>query len=106
MLDQTGKKKLDDATRASVEKEMAEPRMAKSARILDSPSTTMPGTVERIIPALGSHRSEKAQIVIEGAEDFYAEIRIDNTLQTEDGDDVSLKAGSKVEVKIEFWLCP
>jgi hypothetical protein len=102
MLDQTGRKKLDDATRASVKKEMAEPRVAKSARIPDSPSTTMPGTVEKIIPALGRHRSEKAQIAIAGAEDLYREIRIDNTLQTEGGDDVSLKAGSKVDVKIEL----
>jgi hypothetical protein len=102
MLDQTAKEKLDDAIRASVEKEMAEPRMAKSARILDSPCTTMPGTVEKIIAAVGSHRSEKAQIVIEGAEDVHGGIRIDNTLQTEDGDDVSLKAGSKVAIKIEL----
>jgi hypothetical protein len=102
MLDQTGKKKPDDATRTSVEKDMAEPRMAKSARILDSPTTSMPGTVAQIIPALGSHRSEKAQIVIEGTGHLRHEIRIDNTLQTADGDDVSLKVGSKVEVKIEL----
>jgi hypothetical protein len=102
MLDQTDRKKLDDATRTSVEKEMAEPRVAKSARIPDSPSISMPGTVEKIIPARGSQRSEKAQIAIEGAEDLYGEIRIDNTLQTEEGDDVSLKAGAKVEVKIEL----
>jgi hypothetical protein len=102
MPDQSGKKKLADATRASVAKEMAEPRVAKSARIPDSPSAVMPGTVEKIIPAFGRHRSEKAQIAIEGAEDLYGEIRIDNTLQTEDGEDVSLRAGSKVEVKIEL----
>ena len=102
MLDQTDKKKLDDATRASVKQEMAAPRVAKSARILDSPGITMPGTVEKIIPALGSHRSEKAQIGIEGAEALYGELRIDNTLQTEGGDNVSLKAGSKVDVKIRL----
>jgi hypothetical protein len=101
MLDHTAKKELEDATRASVKKEMAKPRVAKSARILDPPSVRMPGTVEKIIAAVGDHRPEKAQIVIEGAEDLYREIWIDNTLQTKDGDSVSLKAGSKVEVTIE-----
>jgi hypothetical protein len=100
MLDQTAKRKLDDAIRVGVKKEMAEPRVAKSARIIDPPSITMPGTVEKIIPAIGHHRPEKAQIAIEGTEDLYREIRIDNALQTEDGDDVSLKVGSKVEVTI------
>jgi hypothetical protein len=76
--------------------------MARSARILDSPNTAMPGTVEKIIPALGGRQSLKAQIAIEGAEDLYGEIRIDNTLQTGDGDDVSLRAGSKVEVRVEL----
>jgi hypothetical protein len=102
MLNQTAKKKLDDATRASVKKEMDEPRVAKSGRILDPASVTMPGTVEKIIPALGSRRSEKAQIAMEGAEDLYREIRIDNTLQTEDGENVSLQVGSKVDVKIKL----
>jgi hypothetical protein len=101
MLDQTAKKIQDEAARASLKKEMAEPRVARSARTLDPPSITMPGTVEKIIPAVGDHRPEKAQIAIEGAEDLYREIRIDNTLKTEDGDDVSLHVGSKVEVTIE-----
>jgi hypothetical protein len=94
------KQRLEDDL-ATLKKEMAEPRVAKSARILDPPSITMPGTVEKIIPAIGDHQPEKAQIAIEGAEDLYREIRIDNTLQTEDGDDVSLHVGSKVEVTIE-----
>jgi hypothetical protein len=102
MLHQTVKKKLDDATLASVRKEMDEPRVAKSGRILDPPSITVPGTVEKIIPALGKNRSEKVQIAIDCIEDLYREIRIDNTLQTEDGENVSLKVGSKVEMKIEL----
>ena|SRR5271156_3481768 len=95
------KKELDDAVRASVKKEMAEPRVSKSARILGPPSVTMPGTVEKIIPAIRDHQPERAQIAIEGAENLYREIRIDNTLQTEDGDNVILKVGSKVEVTIQ-----
>jgi hypothetical protein len=63
------KKKLSDATRANVKKEMAKPRMAKSARItelnLDStripepPGTTMSGTVDKIIPPPRPRQPEK-----------------------------------------------
>jgi hypothetical protein len=101
MPSHTVKQRLEDDDLATLKKEMAEPRVAKSARIVEPPSITMPGTVEKIIPAIGDHRPEKAQIAIEGGEDLYREIRIDNTLKTEDGDDVSLKVGSTVEVTIE-----
>jgi hypothetical protein len=63
-------------------------------------TVTLPGTVEKIIPAVGDHEPEKAQIAIEGADDLYREIRIDNTLQDEVGNDVSLKKGAEVEVTI------
>jgi hypothetical protein len=63
-------------------------------------SVTLPGAVEKIIPAVGHHEPEKAQIVVEGADDLYREIRIDNTLQDEAGNDVSLKKGAEVEVTI------
>jgi hypothetical protein len=59
-------------TRASVKKQMAKPRMARSARIAElnldwaytpeQPSTTMPGTVNKIIPARPPSQREKAQI--------------------------------------------
>jgi hypothetical protein len=61
-------KEQGDALRASVKKEMAEPRMAKSARTMERtldrsripvrPNTTMPGTVDRIIPSRGRKRPE------------------------------------------------
>jgi hypothetical protein len=44
---------------------------------------------------------EKAQIAVEGGDDLYKEIRIDNTLQNEKGEDVSLKPGARVEVTVE-----
>jgi hypothetical protein len=68
------KKESDNATRASIKKEMAKPRMAKSVRIVELNSaaertsqarTTMPGTVDKIIPI--PNPSEKAQIVVKGA---------------------------------------
>jgi hypothetical protein len=38
---------------------------------------------------------------VEGAEDLYKEIRVDNTLQGESGNEVALKKGAKVNVTIE-----
>jgi hypothetical protein len=67
----------------------------------EKPSVTLPGTVEKIIPPPHPSQPEKAQIGVEGADDLYREIRIENTLQDEDGKPVALKQGAKVEVTIE-----
>jgi predicted DNA-binding antitoxin AbrB/MazE fold protein len=67
----------------------------------EKPSATLPGTVEKIFKPIGRHEPEKAQIDIHGAEDLYREIRIDNTLTNEQGEEVSLKEGANVEVTIE-----
>lgn len=98
------------ATRASVKKEMAKPRMARSARIaelnLDTsripepPSVVMPGTVDQIIRSPDSTRPEKAQIAVDGADERYRDLRIENTLTDEHGDDVGLKKGAHVQVTI------
>jgi hypothetical protein len=63
-------------------------------------SVTLPGTVEKIIRSPDPDAPEKAQIVVEGAEDLYREIRIDNTLQDASGEEVSLKPGAEVDVTI------
>ena len=62
-------KEPGDALRASVKKEMAEPRMAKSARTMERtldrsriparPNAVMPGTVDRIIPSRSRRRPEE-----------------------------------------------
>ena len=44
---------------------------------------------------------EKAQIEVEGGDELYREIRIDNTLEDADGNPVSLKKGAEVDVTIE-----
>jgi hypothetical protein len=61
---------------------------------------TLPGTVEKIIPPIVPSEPEKAQITVHGAEELYREIRVENTLQDEDGNPVSLKKGAEVEVTI------
>ena len=101
------KKESDNATRASIKKEMAKPRMAKSVRIAElsldagrtgQARTTLPGTVDKIIPFLHPNQPEKAQIVVKGAGD--RDLRIENTLIDENGDEVRLKKGAHVEVTV------
>jgi hypothetical protein len=104
------KKASATATRAGVEKEMAKPRMARSARIkelnLDTariseqPSTTVAGTVSKIIPSPHPRKPEKAQIALHGSDPSHRQFRIENTLTDEHGDDASLKKGAHVEVTV------
>lgn len=67
----------------------------------EKPSVTLPGTVEHIIKPSRPSEPEKAQITIEGADDLYREIRIENSLTDENGDEVRLKKGAEVEVTVE-----
>ena len=83
--------------------------MADKAKITnkgesDSPeelTVTLPGTVEKIIPAIDGLLPERAQIRVDGAEELYQEVRIENTLQDAGGNEVSLKKGADVEVTIK-----
>jgi hypothetical protein len=65
------------------------------------PAVTLPGIVEKIIPTKYSSEPEKAEIAVDGADLLYKEIRIENTLQGEEGKEVSLKPGAQVDVTIE-----
>jgi hypothetical protein len=104
------KKKLGKAALASVTKMMVKPRMARSAkiaelkldttRIPEQPSITMPGTVEKIIVSRWPNQPEKAQIAVDGAGRPHRNLRFENTLTDEHGDDVRLKKGARVEVTI------
>jgi hypothetical protein len=67
----------------------------------DKPAVRLPGTVEKIIPPVVPSEPEKAQIVVEGADHLYREIRVENLLKDADGKEVSLKPGAEVEVTIE-----
>jgi len=70
----------------------------------EKPSTTLPGIVEKIIKPVSPNEPEKAQIAVDGADDLYREIRIDNTLTKSNGDQVRLKPGAEVEVTVEAPL--
>jgi hypothetical protein len=70
-------------------------------RMAEKPNTKLPGTVEQIIRSPLPNEPEKAEIEIEGADELYKEIRIENTLTAENGKEVGLKLGAPVEVTIE-----
>jgi hypothetical protein len=67
----------------------------------DKPSTTLPGIVQKIIEPIDPHAAETAEIAIEGAEELYREIRVENTLKDTKGEQVALKEGAPVDVTIE-----
>ena len=67
----------------------------------DKPSTTLPGTVQKIIKSPDPRDPEKAEIAVEGADELYKEIRIENTLTDEKGNEVQLKVGAQVELTVE-----
>jgi len=64
----------------------------------EKPSTTLPGRVEKIVKPPHPSMPEKAQISVDGADDLYREIRIENTLKDENGEKVALTPGAHVEV--------
>lgn len=110
MLHKKSRQESGNATRASVKREMEKPRMARSARISElnldparipeQPSTTMPGTVDRIIPSSRPSQTEKAQIAVDGAGHRYRNFRIENTLTDDNGYNVKLKKGAHVEITV------
>jgi hypothetical protein len=67
----------------------------------EKPNVTLPGKVEKIIESAGPSEPEKAEISIEGADPLYQEIRIENSLTDENGDEVRLKKGADVDVTVE-----
>jgi hypothetical protein len=103
------KKETSNTILVGVQTEMALPRMSKSARIaernLDTariperPRTVITGTVDKLIPSPAPSLPEKAQISIAG-DGGYRDLRIENSLTDEHGDEVKLKKGAHVEVTV------
>lgn len=67
----------------------------------DKPTVTLQAVVEKIVKPVAPTEPEKAQIAIEGGEDLYREIRIENSLETAEGEKVKLKPGASVDVTIQ-----
>jgi hypothetical protein len=63
--------------------------------------TKLRGTVQKVIkPAIPS-QPEKAQINIQGADELYREIRVENVVTDENGEEAQLKPGAEVDVIVE-----
>lgn len=84
----------------SAEGKITKPDSEDVEKSPDKPNVTLAGTVDKVIPAVNGD-PEKVQISLEGADDLYREVRIENILQDGDGKQVSLKQGAEVDVTIE-----
>ena len=67
----------------------------------DKAAVTLPGKVKKVIPPIHPSMPEKAEISVDGADELYREIRVENALNDEHGNEVSLKPGAEVDVTIE-----
>ena len=59
------------------------------------------GTVQRVIEPVTPSEPEKVQIDIHGADDLYREIRIENVVTDDKGEQARLKPGAEVDVTVE-----
>ena len=84
------------------EKQKADKRGApENSGEAEKPTVTLPGTVQKIIHSPDPRIPEKAEIAIEGADELYKEIRIENTLTDGKGNEVELSQGAEVDVTVE-----
>src|SRR5258708_1103704 len=67
----------------------------------DKATVTLPGKVEKVIAPIDPSLAEKAESSVEAADELYREIRVENTLSDERGNEVGLKPGAEVDVTIE-----
>jgi hypothetical protein len=61
----------------------------------------MRGTVQKVIKPLNPGDTEKAQISVEGADDLYRELRVENVVISESGEKARLKPGAEVDLIVE-----
>jgi len=97
------KKESDNATRASIKREMAKPRKSKSVRIAElnldaeripgQARAAMIGTVDKN-PSRRRNQREKVQITV----DLYRDLHIENTLTNRNGDEAKLKKNAHVQL--------
>jgi hypothetical protein len=60
----------------------------------------MPGKVAKIIPSRSRQQPDKAQIAVDKVAPRYRNLRIENSLTDEHGDEVKLKKSAHVEVTV------
>ncbi|MDP9162177.1 MAG: hypothetical protein M3O09_18375 [Acidobacteriota bacterium] len=63
--------------------------------------SSSPGTVEKIINNPYTKDAEKVQISVDGADNLYREIRVENAFPNKEGEIVKLKVGDGVDIIVE-----
>jgi hypothetical protein len=69
------------------------PNSSGTPRHDEKSSATLPGRVEKVIKPIHPSQPEKAQISVDGADHLYREIRLENKLTDEKGNEVKLRPG-------------
>jgi hypothetical protein len=75
--------------------------MPNESSAAETVSVTLPAVVEKIIKSPDPAKPDKAHIVVDGASELYREIRINNALKNDKGEEVALKPGTEVDVTVE-----
>ena len=74
-------------------------RRIKGASMTNDAFVTLSATVEKVLPAKYAE-PEKLQISVDGCDELFSELRVENALKDESGDSVTLKRGAHLEVTI------
>jgi hypothetical protein len=59
------------------------------------------GRVNKVLKPIFPHEPEKVEITVEGADELYREIRVENVLTDENGEAAHLTPGADVDVFVE-----
>jgi hypothetical protein len=89
-------------TNGDLAQQLALIRMDEQEKAMTKKATAAkPAIVEKILKSPDPTEPEKAQILVEGADQLYRELRIENTLEDENGHKVGLKPGAHIDVVIQ-----
>jgi hypothetical protein len=67
----------------------------------ERPSITLLGTVDKIVTPVDPVQPEKVQITVQDGDGVPQLIRVENTLTSENGDEVTLRKGAAVQITIK-----
>lgn len=65
------------------------------------PKVTKPAAVKKIIKSPVAREPEKAEIEVKDADHLYKDVRIENKLEDQAGNELKFKEGAQVSVTIE-----
>ena len=59
------------------------------------------GKVQKVPKPILKHETEKIEISVEGTDDLYRDIRVENVVEDENGEKARVKPGAEIEVVLE-----